>query len=211
MKNLIIIGTGGHARPVVDIAQSLPAFQSSQLDVACIDTNYSGKDEDILGIPVIGGMDKLNTYSNTDTSIFVAVGDNLERKQIVTEVQALGYEISTLIHPTAIISAHSKIGNGSLVCAGAILNPGVEIGEGCIINTGAIIDHETIIGDFAHIAPGVKIAGRAKIGELAFIGIGSVIIDKIKIGAYATVGAASVILDHVSENATVVGLHKKMK
>ncbi|NOQ75661.1 MAG: hypothetical protein GQ574_26880 [Crocinitomix sp.] len=206
MRNLIVIGTGGHARPVVDIAQLLNLHL-----VGCIDLNYKGNFEDILGAPVVGGLDQLSNYAAEDTDVFVAIGNNLERKKNSTDLQNKGYKLITLIHPTVIFPKHIKIGKGSLVCAGVILNSDLEVGKGCIINTGAIIDHETVIGDYSHIAPGVKIAGRAKIGELAFIGIGSVIIDKIKIGDNAIIGAGSVILDDVVENTTVVGLHKKMK
>ena len=209
MRNLIIIGAGGHARPVIDIAQSLTDFQESRLELMCIDTNYSGQDEDILGVPVIGGMDKLSDFSTEITDIFVAIGDNAERKKISSEIQALGFELIELVHKSAILTTNVKIGAGSLVCAGAILNPDVTIGEGCIINTGAIVDHETTIEDFAHIAPGVKIAGRVSIGELTFVGIGSVIIDKIKIGARAIIGASSVILGDVAEGEKVVGIYKR--
>lgn len=209
MRNLIIIGTGGHARPVVEIAQIM---QSSEMElVGCIDINYLGQEEHILGAPVIGGMDKLSEYSADNTDIFVAIGDNAARKNSITKLRTLGYGIFTLTHPTAILPENMNIGDGSLVCAGAIINPGVIIGEGCIINTGAIIDHETIIDGYAHIAPGVKIAGRVNIGESAFIGIGSVIIDKVKVGNQAKIGAGSVILDDVASNETVVGLHKKKK
>ena len=206
MKDLLIIGTGGHARTVVDTAQLL-----SYNLAGCIDINYSGKVEDILGVPVIGGFEKLKEYSCKYADVFVAIGDNHERSNIIEKVRDLGYMVVQLVHPTAIISSSSAIDSGSLICAGAILNAGVKIGVGCIINTGAIVDHESTIDDYTHIAPGVNIAGRVKIGARSFVGIGSRIIDKIEIGNNTVIGAGSIILENVASNTTVVGIHKKLK
>lgn len=206
MKNLLVIGTGGHARPVVDIAQ-LMGFNV----LGCIDINFSGNSENILGVPVIGGMEELAKHNPNEISAFIAIGDNKQRAAIRAKLHQLKFKLTTLIHPSVIKANDLIIGSGSLICAGAILNPKVEIGECCILNTGVIIDHETKIDNCTHIAPGVKIAGRAKIGQSVFVGIGSVIIDKIVVGNNAVIGAGSIILDHVTENTTVVGLHKKLK
>ena len=204
MNQLLIIGAGGHARPVVEIAQL------NNWNIAgIIDTSYKGGDEEILGVTIKGGMELLQSFTPSETSVFLAVGDNHQRKEIMAELRQKGYgDFPALIHPKAIVSESAKIENGTLVCAGSIINPLVEIGEGCIINTGTIIDHESVINSFVHLAPGVKLAGRVKIGANSFIGIGASIIDKIQVGEDVTIGAGSVIIKNIPPRSKVVGVSK---
>ena len=203
MKELVIIGAGGHARPVVEIAQ----LNNINL-VGIVDTNFSGNDERILGAKVIGGMDVLNNYDFNRTALFLAIGDNIERKELTESLINKGFEIMTLVHPNAIVSSSAELDSGVLVCAGAIINPLASVGIGTIVNTGTIIDHETQIGAFCHLAPGVKIAGRVKIGDQSFIGIGSSVIDKIQIGEEAVIGAGSVVIKNIPGKTRVVGVSK---
>src|SRR4030095_339622 len=79
------------------------------------------------------------------------------------------------IHPSAVISASVKMGDGVMVAANATLNPLVEIGQGVICNTSSSIDHECVIGDFSHIAPGAVLCGNVMVGRGSFVGANSVI------------------------------------
>lgn len=204
MKQLLIIGAGGHARPVVEIAQL------NDWNIAgIIDTSYKGGNEEILGEKVVGGLDELSAYEPNETAIFLAIGDNNEREKKLNLLQGMGFDnFPALVHPKAIVSSTATVGNGTLICAGAIINPLVKIGEACIINTGTIVDHESEIDGFVHLAPGVKLAGRVKIGAFSFVGIGSSIIDKIQIGTDVTIGAGSVIIKNIPSNSKVVGISK---
>ena len=203
-QSLLIIGAGGHARPVVDAA-----IRAGHEVAGIIDHRYAGQTELILGIPVIGGIDELNDFDQASTRCFIAIGDGEEREKLSLLVAEQGFEIVRLIHPTAIISEHTEIASGCFINAGAILNAGVALGTGTIINTGAIIDHETKIGAYCHIAPGVRIAGRVRIGDFSFIGIGASVIDKITIGDHVTVGAGSVIIRNIESQTKVAGVPGK--
>lgn len=203
---LIIIGSGGHSRVVIDCAKL------NNYDIAgIIDLNFQNPDqlEFIGSIPVIGNIGELEKFDSSSIKVFIAIGDNNLRKETYNILKAKGYIIPTLIHPSANISRlNTKIGSGSLINVGAIINSFSEIGDGCIINSGAIIEHENLIGDFTHVAPGSKIAGRCKIGNQTFIGLGSNIVESISIGNSVTVGAGSVITKDISNNQKIVGVNK---
>lgn len=203
MKNLLVIGSGGHARTILEIA-----LLNKYEVVGVIDVNYQGKEETILGTPVIGNLDQLTNYNTAETSVFIALGDNVEREEVMERVADSGYQLPSLVHPTAVVSESAEIGNGTAVCAGVILNPLAKIGRGVIINTGSIVDHETHIDDFVHIAPGVNIAGRVQIGRRSFVGIGSSVIDKITVGKDVVIGAGTVVLKNISDGAKVVGVSR---
>jgi len=196
---LIIIGTGGHARVVAEIAKL------SHLEIkGFIDLDYSGEDELILGSPVLGGLEQIK-HPSSDLSFFAAIGENAQRKQIFEQMISEDFMAISLIHPTAIIGEGVEVGVGTLICAGSIICTNARIGENTIINTGVIIDHEAKIGSNSHIAPGSRVAGRVTIGPGSFLGVGANVIDKINIGERVTVGAGSVIIRDIPSNSKVVG------
>ena len=200
-KKLVIIGPGGHSRVVIDSA--LRAGFSIE---GVVDPEYSGKKEQILGIPVLGDTSILDKMDPGQISVFVAIGSNRKREEWMGTVAEKGFSIPTILHPTAIISSHAEIEAAVIINAGAIINAGVKIGSGSIINTGVIIDHETSVGKCTHVAPGCNISGRVKIGTRTFIGTGTSIIDYITIGDDVMVGAGSVIINDIANGTTVVGV-----
>lgn len=199
-NELVIIGTGGHARAVIDAAIAA-GFQLQGI----IDIDYKGREEEILGCPVIGDFSLLNNFDSGKTAVAVAIGDGQKRTDHYHRVQEQGFSTPAVVHPTAIVSTHAKINDGTFVNTGAIINAGAEIGENAIINTGAIIEHEVLVGRHCHVCPGVKIGGRVSIGDNTFVGIGTSVVDYVKIGSNVTIGAGSVIIHDVESYSTVVG------
>ncbi len=65
-----------------------------------------------------------------------------------------------MIHPSAIVSTESEIGDNVTIGAGAIIEEGVIIGNGCVIEPYAILKRGTILSDE------VKIHSHAVIGGL---------------------------------------------
>lgn len=201
---LIIVGSGGHARIVIDAAE-----QAGFLVLGIIDINYKNQAENILGYPVLGGFSELKKYDTKRTSLGMALGDGQQRAQCFHEVERLGFDVKTIIHPTATISKHAHIGKGVLINAGVFVNAGAQIGIDAIVNTAAIVEHEVTIGDHSHVGPGARVAGRVSIGEFTFVGIGATIIEKITIGDRVTIGAGSVVIRNIESNSTVAGVPAK--
>lgn len=203
MKKLLVIGSGGHARTILELA-SLNQFQV----VGIIDVNYKGVEESIMGTPVIGGMDRLEEFDKTDTQVFIAIGENTERSRLFNDALDAGYTIPSLIHPSAIVSETARIEAGVAICAGCIINPMAKVSSGVIVNTGSIVDHETELGKFVHVAPGANIAGRVEVGDRTFIGIGASVADKLTIGEDVIIGAGTVVLNDIPAGSKVVGVSK---
>jgi len=200
-KKNLIIGTGGHARVVIDTLEHCKLKISGLLDLS-----YKNANEKILSYPVLGDYSTLLTFSKDEYNILIAIGDNKKRAEVYNFVTGNGYECPVLVHPSAIVSKKAKINSGVFINAGCIINAEAEIGENVIVNTGAIVEHEVKIGSHTHIGPSCKIAGRTVVGENVFLGIGSVIIDKIFIGDNVTVGAGSIIIKDIEENSVYAGI-----
>ena len=199
MKNLIIIGSGGHARTVIDTAKLTADLNITGL----IDINFK-KDinEKILGIPVLGGMTYLKDINPDHTHVFLAIGDNSTRKKTSAIIDEYGFKSINIVHPSAYISEYSILGKGNLIGAFANVGPNSRIASYCIVNTSANIEHDVRISDFSHLAPGSIVCGRSSIQENVFIGAGSKIIDNIMISAGVTVGAGAVVTTNILEPNT---------
>lgn len=196
-KGLTILGSGGHAKVIIDCA------------ISCGYAIDSLHDDDFNKLNSIIGGYRITGPINTSFkgNLIIAIGDNLTRKNI--SIKFVKANSTTIIHPSAIISKDVFIGDGSVIMAGVIIQAGTRIGKHCIINTGACIDHDCIIGDFVHIAPNCSLAGGVSVGEGTFIGIGSSIIQNKTIGKWTNVGAGSVIITDQPDNCTTLGVPAK--
>lgn len=198
MKELFVIGAGGHSKTVISIAQANDHQILGVLDQARDD------DERILDVPLIG--DRFSYVSYLDrASFFVAIGDNHERREFFQAAENRGGESVSLLHPQASIHESSEIGTGTVVANGATVCPNSSIGKNVIINSRALIEHDAKIGDHAHIGPDVSLAGRVEVGEGSFVGIKTVVKDNIKIGKWCKIGAGSVVVANVPDGCTVTG------
>lgn len=189
-KEIRILGAGGHAKVVIEIAEALGFRIAGIFDR---DDNV----KKVLQYQVNHNLDHL-----TQKSVFLALGSNLTRKWNAEKMDVVDFN---LIHPSAVISKNIKIGNGNVVMAGAIVNSSVIIGNNCIINTGACVDHDCEIDDYVHISPRVALAGNIKIGEGSQVGIGASVKQNVTIGKWSIVGAGAVVVSDVPDYSVVVG------
>ncbi len=205
MKKLYILGSSGHAKVILDIARSMNIYES----IMFLDP-LKKKGELINDSLVYGNEDDvLNIHSlNLDhVDFFIGIGDNALREKIYTNLIKKNRNIffTTLIHPSAIISKYSTIGNGSVIMPGVIINTNSIIGNFSIINTKAAVDHDCTVEDFSSLAPGVTLGGNVSIGKFSSIGLGANIIHGIKIGSEVVVGANSLVMNDLHNNKVYYG------
>lgn len=183
-KNLLIIGTGGHAKVVAETAQLTGWDSINFLDEGTKDLFREKK--------VFHSIEQFKTYSPKTRHAFVAIGHTTARKRWHGILRQEGFELSVLIHPTACVSADCMIAKGSFIAAKAVVGPGSRIGAGVILNVGSILEHDASIGDFSHLSPGVIVCGGVKIGEETTIGPGAVIEKLAVVSSQKMISANSV-------------------
>jgi len=204
MEDLYIVGTGSQARYVIEICKK--ANISGLVDVE----NKDNVGKTINGIKVVCMISDLEKIVNPQKAkVIVAYGDNAKKKEIVRNLEALGYKFATAISDKAYISDFTEIGEGTIINPNAAIMPNAKIGKHVIIHSGVVIEHDNIIGDFANIAPGVKTAGNVSIGECTYLYTGAVVIPKVKIGKNAIVAAGAVVIKDVPDNAKIAGVPAK--
>jgi UDP-N-acetylbacillosamine N-acetyltransferase len=201
ITGMLILGFGGHARSVADVA-----LASGIKQLFFIDSN-ARPGESFLSFPVKSSMD---FELPNDWVVIPAAGDNRKRfKQCDWAIQQ-GWRLGTLIAPSATVGIGAQIGEGSFIGHHAHLGPMVLIGRGCIINTGAIVEHECRVGQFSHISVGSVVAGRSHIGDRCFLGAGSTVIDSLRVTDDVTLGAGACAHRNLEVAGTYVGVPAKV-
>ena len=201
MKELIIIGAGGHGRVIADIAQKLGTYQK----ISFLD---DGDAEESMGLPIVGKTDDVDKYVQT-ADIFVAIGNSEVRGEFIERLLAMGASVPTLIHPNAVIGACVEVGAGTAIMAGAVINPCARLGKGVILNTCSSIDHDCIVGDYCHIAVGVHVSGTVSLGDQVWVGAGATIKNNVSICANCTIGAGAVVVETIQSCGTYIGVPAK--
>src|SRR5437899_7627571 len=199
---LVVFGAGRHAKGVLDVI----GWTGRYVVAGLLDNSRELYGTVWWGPKVLGGQDQFATLpAKGVTRLIVALGDNRERQSVFDEAVKAGFELVTVIHPSAQLGKGVVIGPGSLLVAGTVVNVDSEIGANVIVNTGATVDHDCRIGAHAHISPGAHLAGNVTVGELAHIGIGAVVLPNLKVGRGSVIGAGAVVLEDVPDAVVVAG------
>ena len=196
MKDVIVIGTGGHAKVVADIilqaGDNVLGFLTGDRGIRAF-----------MGRAVLGSDQDIARYKGH--YFVIAIGNPGTRERIARTAGDVKWY--TAIHPAAVISPiHTYIGEGTVVMANAIVNPYARIGKHCIINSGATVEHDNIVGDFAHVSVGSKLAGTVAVGERTWIGAGATVSNGLSICHDCMIGAGSVVIRDITAPGTYVGV-----
>jgi UDP-perosamine 4-acetyltransferase len=200
---LIVLGGGGHAKVLIDALIS-----NNEKILGIIDPNLEIGSL-VLEVPVIGGEVDFDEFTPNNINLVNALGSTtlpLKRQQIFQHYKKLGYRFASIIHPSAVVSSFSCLGEGVQLMAGCIINPGTQIGDNCLINTKSSVDHDCLLGDHVHLAPGVTLSGEVKIGDCVHVGVGASVIQGICIGRETLVASGSVVVKDVLPRSVVMGV-----
>lgn len=205
---VIVLGAGGHAKVLIN------ALQLCSVEILGItDPDPSLVGQNVLGVPVIGTDDEVKKSSAEEVRLvngLGSVGLPEARRRLFEEWKKLGYVFATVIHPSAVVAADVRVGEGSQIMAGAVLQPGACLGDNVIINTGASLDHDCRIGSHTHIAPGVTLSGGVHVGVGVHVGTGASIVQGVSIGDATLLGAGSLVLKDIPARVKAYGCPAKV-
>lgn len=132
-------------------------------------------------------------------------------------------EIPDGIHPTAVIAADVRLGDGVRIGPHCVLEPGVSVGARTVLMAGCYLGHGTTVGDDCRLYPHVSTRESTRIGNRTVIHNGAVIgsdgfgyvmdagswkkvpqIGTVEIGDDVEIGA-NVTIDRARFGKTVIG------
>ena len=203
MNPIILIGGGGHCISCIDVIESTGLFTI----IGILDT-HEKVGQKILNYPIIGTDDDIKNLMSQCPNFLITVGQiksSAIRERIWNKVNEVGGNLPVISSPTAHVSNHVKLAEGTIVMHHALINAGTSIGKACIINSKALIEHETTIGDFCHISTAAVINGQANIGDNCFIGSNTVVGNNTNVVANTIIAAGSQVLKNIELSGTYIG------
>jgi len=198
MRKLVIIGAGGHAVSVANVA-ICAGFEI----ISFVDSNKAGSK--LLNREIIGNINSLLDPFEFEFSI--GIGDNYSRSKVFYELihHFPGMNFPALIHPSAIVSNFSTLDMGVTLMPLSLVGPNVRIGKFCILNSHSSIDHDSSMAEFASLAPGAVLGGAVNVGERSALSIGAIVKHGVQIGRDSVLGANSYLNEDLGERLVAYG------
>ena len=208
MKELILIGGGGHCRACIDVIQANGSFR-----IIGIFDAPSNVGSSILGITVIGTDDEIEEYAKKGVGFHISIGGVKAfglRKKIFEKLKSLNCDIPIIISSNAYVSQHAQLGQGTIVMHQAVVNANAIVGENNILNTQSLIEHDAVVGNNCHISTKSTVNGTVKMGDNVYLGSNAALLNNIEITNDTIIGASSVVIKSITQKGVYVGNPARM-
>jgi sugar O-acyltransferase (sialic acid O-acetyltransferase NeuD family) len=203
MKDVIIIGAGGHGAEIdeyIKFSQKTTGLRVLNV-IGFIDDDPANYANYKLSAPLIGNIKEHKIIRGKYYIIGIA---NLKyRRFFIDKFKTEGAEFISFIHCGAYVSESAVVGEGSIVGPNANLGPNVKIGNYNLINSRCSLGHDTIIGNYNFISPNVCFSGFSKVGDENLFGINSATIPNISVGNRNKIAAGMVLDQNVGDDSVV--------
>lgn len=191
MKEILLIGGGGHCKSVIDIIE-----QEGTFEIAGIIDKPEFLGTKILQYEVIGNDDDLLDFSTKYKYALITIGQIHSatlRIKLFNLAKDAGFSIPTIMSPRAYVSSYATVDEGTVIMHDVVVNASASVGKNCIINTKAVIEHDVVIKDHCHISTGGVVNGSTVIGENTFFGSNAATKESISIQANSFIKAGSIV------------------
>lgn len=204
-RPLVIVGAGGHAREVHQLALDIDAVRPAWNVLGfAVESQYLDA-APVHGLPLFDMATLASTHA--DAHVVVAVGEPALRRRLAAAIAARpGHRFATLVHPRAVVGARVELGAGCVVFAGCVLTTDIRLGRHVHLNAAVSVSHDSRIDDHATLGPRACCCGGVQVGEAADIGAGAVLLPRVEVGTRSIVGAGSVVTRNIPADVTAVGV-----
>lgn len=137
-KNLLILGAGQYSAVAKDTALAMGCFD--RIDFL-----------DDRNPAAIGTLADLTRYADRYQVGFVAMGNPQLRLRYLKELENAGYELVTLVHPSAVIMPSATVAGGCIVEAQCVVNSNTVVKTGCILSAGSVVNHDCVLHEACHV------------------------------------------------------------
>lgn len=194
---LAIIGAGEQACEVFSLITNSKTYNDYE-EIMLIDLEADAQkniisESDFFSLPV------------SEFEVIIAMGEPAMRARMMKKYKEKGYKFATYVHESVVV------GNNTYLLPGVILLPfvyiaqDVRIGENTLVHAGARIENNCVIGNNCFISSGAFIGAKTVIGNNAFVGPNAAVKDQLVIGDHVIIGMGSTVIKNVEEKSVVVG------
>lgn len=183
-KDLILIGSGGHAGAVADAATSAGFNIVGFFDPT---PRPAASDRKV--------MDSLDGIDIAATDFALGIGANYSREDAYASIKNSfpGARFPAIVHSSAWVSPLATLAEGVVVMSMASVGPGCVVEFGALLNTGSSLDHDSLLSSYASLGPGARTGGNVRIAERTVIGLNAGVLQGVSIGSDTVVGAHSFV------------------
>lgn len=207
MKQIIIVGAGGHAAELDDYIHYANREGTKWEIIGYIDDDPKGYTNYSFSAPYLGTISDHQVDQNSEYLIGIA---NINfRKKIVEGMLQKGASFTSFIHPGAFVSRSSNIGQGVVIAPNVNIGPNVTIDSFTVLNSRCSIGHDSIVGSYNFFSPNVCLSGFSKIGDENLFGINSATLPGVEVGSRNKVMAGMTLDKNVKDDEVVFYRHKE--
>lgn len=204
LRDLVIIGAGGHGRELLDIVEAMNVEQPTWSFLGFLD-------DGVESVPLVaqrGGriLGPVDDFPGGGCAYALGIGSPRLRRTLDEMARGRGGEPIELKHPTAIVGGASRLGSGSVLAANSVVTTNVVLGRSVHLNVGCSVSHDCRLADYTILAPGVRFAGGVTTGVGVEVGIGAVVRPRTTIGDGAVIGAGAAVVADVEPGAVMAGV-----
>lgn len=200
-ERLIVVGGGGFGREL--IGHALDAHRAGHGSAVAGYLDDGGSE--VLAklgydLPWLGSLSDYEPQRGD--RLLLGIGSPSGKRKAVGLLKVRGAAFAQSLHPTAVITSRTILGEG--VILGPFSGSGTEtqIGDFVTVNSYSGFGHDSSAGDFTTLSAHVDVMGYARIGSDVLIGSHASILPKVKIGDGAKIGPGAMVYRSVPAGAT---------
>ena len=181
---------------MIDILQAA----ESGTAVAIVDDDASRWAGEVMGVPVVGGFERLVTLFGEgafDAAIIAISTSVPARARLREALAANGIPLANAIDPTARIAAGVTFGTGNVVCAFCHFGVGTVVGDNNFLSAYNSYDHHNRLGSDISTGPACATSGLVVLGDRVRLGTGIYVEPHVELGDDVQVASGSVIVASV--------------
>lgn len=196
LPRLALIGAGLGATQVIDILQAA----GSGTAVAVIDDKVSRWAGDVMGVPIVGGLQRLLALFSQDAfdAAIITISTSVyARARLREALAANGIPLANAIDPTTRISAGVTFGTGNVICAFCHFGVRTVVGDNNFLSAFNSYDHHNRLGSDISTGPACTTSGLVVLGNRVRLGTGIQVEPHVEVGDDVEVASGSVIVTSV--------------
>jgi len=196
LPRIALIGAGLGATQVIDILRTAESGSA----VAVVDDDLSRWADEVMGVPVVGGFERLVKLFGQDTfdAAIISISTSVAARTRLREALAAnGIPLANAIDPTARIAAGVTFGTGNVICAFCHFGVGTVVGDNNFLSAFNSYDHHNRLGSDISTGPACATSGLVVLGDRVRLGTGIYVEPHVELGDDVQVASGSVIVTSV--------------
>ncbi len=194
---LAIIGAGEQAREILSLITNSKTYYDYE-EIVLVDLEADAQ-KNIISESYFFSL-PINEFE-----IIIAMGEPAMRARMMAKYKEKGYRFATYVHESVVVGNDTKLLPGVILLPFVYIAQDVRMGENTLVHAGARIENNCVIGNSCFISSGAFIGAKTIIGNNTFVGPNAAVKDQLVIGDHAIIGMGSNVIKNVEEKCVVAG------